>query len=75
MTPRADRCDQKLNELRKSCDGTFQQAKTDVEARVVELEKLLRAIEAKFKAAWSYTEEWTRDESGRYRYERYGHSS
>ena len=43
--------DQKLNELKKSSEGTYQQAKTDVESRVDELEKSVKAIEAKFKAA------------------------
>jgi phage shock protein A len=43
--------DQKLNELKKSGDGTYQQTKTDVESRVAELEQSMRAIEAKIKAA------------------------
>ena len=43
--------DQKLNELKKSSEGTYQQAKIDVESRVAELEKSVQAIEAKFKAA------------------------
>jgi phage shock protein A len=43
--------DQKLNELKKSSEGTYQQTKTDVESRIAELEKSLQAIEAKFKAA------------------------
>ena len=42
--------DQKLNELRQSSEGTYQQAKTDVESRVAELEKSVKAIEAKFTA-------------------------
>jgi len=43
--------DQKLNELKKSGETTYQQTKTDVESRVAELEKSVQAIEAKFKAA------------------------
>jgi multidrug efflux pump subunit AcrA (membrane-fusion protein) len=43
--------DQKLAELRKSSDGTYQQAKSDVESHVAELEKSVQAIEARFKAA------------------------
>lgn len=42
--------DQKLNELKKAGDATYQQAKTDVESHVAELEKSVKAIEAKFKA-------------------------
>ena len=42
---------QKLNELRNSSETAYQQAKTDVESRVAELEKSVQAIEAKFKAA------------------------
>ena len=43
--------DRKLNELKKSGDGTYQQTKTDVESRVADLEASVKAIEAKFKAA------------------------
>jgi len=43
--------DQKLNELKKSGEGSYQQAKTDVESRVADLEKSVKAIEAKFTAA------------------------
>ena len=43
--------DQTLTELKQSGETTYQQAKTDVEARVAELEKSVQAIEAKFKAA------------------------
>ena len=43
--------DRKVNELKKSDDGTYQQAKADVELRIAELEKSVQAIEAKFKAA------------------------
>ena len=43
--------DQKINELKKSSDVSYQQAKTDVESRIAELEKSVQAMEAKFKAA------------------------
>jgi hypothetical protein len=43
--------DQKLNELKKSSESSYQQAKTDVESRVAELEQSMKAIEAKIKAA------------------------
>src|SRR5579862_7451191 len=43
--------DQKLSELKKSGDTTYQQTKTDVESRVADLEKSVQAIEAKFKTA------------------------
>jgi hypothetical protein len=43
--------DQKLSALKKSGDTTYQQAKTDVESRVAELEKSVQSIEAKFKGA------------------------
>jgi len=43
--------DHKINELKKSSDGSYQQAKADVESRIAELEKSVQAIEAKFKAA------------------------
>jgi phage shock protein A len=43
--------DQKLNELKKSGETTYQQAKTDVESRVAELEKSVQALEAKLTAA------------------------
>ena len=43
--------DHKIAELRKSGETTYQQAKSDVESRVAELEKSVKAIEAKFKAA------------------------
>ena len=42
--------DQKLHELRKSDDGTWQKTKSDVESRVAELEKSVQAMEAKMKA-------------------------
>jgi multidrug efflux pump subunit AcrA (membrane-fusion protein) len=43
--------DQKLAELRKSSDGSYQQAKSDVESHVADLEKSVQAIETKFRAA------------------------
>ena len=43
--------DQKMTELKKSGETTYQQAKADIESRVAELEKSVQAIEAKFKAA------------------------
>ena len=43
--------DRKANELKKSGDSTYQQAKADVESRIAELEKSVQTIEAKFKAA------------------------
>ena len=43
--------DHKLNELKKSGETAYQQTKTDVESRVAELEKSVKSIEAKFKAA------------------------
>jgi len=43
--------DQKLSELKKSRDTTYQQAKSDVESRVAQLEESVKSIEAKFKAA------------------------
>ena len=43
--------DQKLGELKQSGESTYQQAKTDVESRVAQLEQSVKAIEAKFKAA------------------------
>jgi len=43
--------DHKLSDLKTSGETTYQQTKSDVESRVAELEKSVRAIEAKFKAA------------------------
>jgi len=43
--------DHKLADLKKSTDTTYQQAKSDVESRVAELEQSVKAIEAKLKAA------------------------
>jgi multidrug resistance efflux pump len=43
--------DQKLAELKKSGDDGYEQAKGDVEARVAELEKSVKAIEAKVHAS------------------------
>jgi phage shock protein A len=43
--------DHKLAEMKASGETTYQQAKSDVESRVADLEKSVKAIEAKFKAA------------------------
>ena len=43
--------DQKLADLKKSGDDGYEQAKGDVEARVAELEKSVKAIEAKVHAS------------------------
>jgi multidrug efflux pump subunit AcrA (membrane-fusion protein) len=42
--------DQKLAELRTSAGATYNQAKSDVESRVAELEASVRGIEARFSA-------------------------
>lgn len=43
--------DQKVAELKKASETAFQQAKADVEARIVEFDKSVKAIESKIKAA------------------------
>jgi len=43
--------DGKVAELRKAGEAAFQQAKGDVEARIAEFQKSIRAVEAKIKAA------------------------
>jgi hypothetical protein len=43
--------DQKLSDLKKTSESTYQQAKADIESRVAELEKSVQSMEAKFKAA------------------------
>ena len=43
--------DQKVAELKKASETAFQQAKADVEARIVEFEKSVKAFESKIKAA------------------------
>jgi hypothetical protein len=43
--------DQKIAELKKSSESSYEQAKTDIQSHVAELEKSVQAIEAKFKAA------------------------
>jgi hypothetical protein len=43
--------DQKVAELKEASETAFQQAKADVEARIVEFEKSVKAIESKIKAA------------------------
>lgn len=40
--------DHKLRDLKQSGETTYQQTKSDVESRVAELEKSVKAIEAKF---------------------------
>ena len=42
--------DQKVRELTKAGEAAFQQAKADVEARIAEFEKTVKAIESKIKA-------------------------
>jgi phage shock protein A len=51
LLTRKQAVEQKLAELKKSGDGTYQQVKADVESRVAELEKSVQAIEARLKAA------------------------
>jgi len=41
---------QKLQELKKSGKGRWEQAKTDLEARIADLEKSVKGIESKLKA-------------------------
>ncbi len=43
--------DQKVVELKQAGEAAFQQAKADVDARFAELNKTLKAIESKIKAA------------------------
>jgi outer membrane murein-binding lipoprotein Lpp len=43
--------DRKVNDLKKAGESTYQQAKADLESRVAELEKSVKAIEAKVKTA------------------------
>jgi len=43
--------DQKVNELKKSSDATYQKVKADVESRVAELEQSVKAVEARLKSA------------------------
>ena len=43
--------DQKVAELKKTGEAAFQQAKADVEARIAEFDKSVKAIESKIKAA------------------------
>ena len=42
--------DQKVVELKKAGEAAFQQAKADVEARVAEFDKSVKAIQSKIKA-------------------------
>jgi hypothetical protein len=43
--------DQKVGELKKTGESAFQQAKADVEARIAEFGRSVKAIESKIKAA------------------------
>jgi len=43
--------DRKLAELKKAGEASYQQAKTEIESRISELEKSVQAVEAKLKAA------------------------
>jgi chaperonin cofactor prefoldin len=43
--------DQKIAELKKAGEASFQQAKSDVEARITEFEKSVKTIESKIKAS------------------------
>jgi hypothetical protein len=42
--------DQKVVELKKAGEAAFEQAKTDVEARIAEFDRSVKAIESKIKA-------------------------
>ena len=42
--------DRKVSELKQSSEAVYNQTKSDIEARVAELEQSVQAIEAKFKA-------------------------
>ena len=43
--------DEKIDELRQSSETTYQQAKSDVESRIAQLEQSVKTMEAKLKAA------------------------
>lgn len=43
--------DQKVRELKTAGEAAFQQTKADVDARIAEFEKSVKAIESKIKAA------------------------
>ena len=43
--------DQKVRELKTTGEAAFQQAKADVDARIAEFEKSVKALESKIKAA------------------------
>jgi len=51
LLTRKQAVDHKLAELKKASESAYQQAKTDVQSRVAELEKAVQGIEAKFKTA------------------------
>jgi len=42
--------DQKVLDLKKASEATFQQAKADVEARVAEFDQSVKAIQSRIKA-------------------------
>jgi polyhydroxyalkanoate synthesis regulator phasin len=42
--------DRKVSDLKQSSEAVYNQTKSDIEARVAELEQSVQAIEAKFKA-------------------------
>ena len=43
--------DRKVSELKKAGEAAFQQAKADVEARIAEFDRSVKAIESKIKTA------------------------
>ncbi len=50
LAPKRQLIQRKLQELKKSSGEAWNQAKSDLEAHIVELEKLLKGIESKAKA-------------------------
>ena len=50
LAPKKKSIQRKLQELKKSSGEAWNQAKTDLEARIAEFEKLLKGIESKAKA-------------------------
>lgn len=51
LVPKAQAIQQKLQELKASGGSRWEQMKADVEARIVEFEKSLKAFESKAKAS------------------------
>lgn len=51
LLKRKDAIDQELGELKKTGDAKWDQAKTQIESRVAELESSVRTIESKLSAA------------------------